>query len=144
MRHLTICLTLLFVTSVGASVSASEELVVVTNQLNPINSMSKSQVIDMFMGRHVAFPDGSKATPIDNKGEESHRQDFYLSLVDLPIARVNSYWSRIRFSGRATPPQAIESSALIVKYIEQNQNAIGYIPRSQLTDQLKVVFEFNE
>jgi ABC-type phosphate transport system substrate-binding protein len=139
-----IALTLLFVTSVGASVNASEELVVVTNHINPVDSMTKSQVIDLFMGRHVAFPDGSKATPIDNKGEEQQRQSFYRSLVNMPIARVNSYWSRIRFTGRATPPHGVDSSTSIAMYIEQNPNAIGYIPRSMLNDKLKVVFEFDE
>ncbi|OUR68729.1 hypothetical protein A9Q73_03520, partial [Bermanella sp. 47_1433_sub80_T6] len=66
MAHLR--LTLLIITLQLLSVTAlatEQDLVVVVNINNPTSQMTKSQVIDLFMGRYIAFPNGEKATPID-------------------------------------------------------------------------------
>lgn len=141
MRRLSLTLVLCLACNVSVLAYANEELIVVTHKENPVDTMNRSQIIDLFMGKYVAYPDGRKALPLDNNLLKS---DFYNKLVGLSVARVNAYWSRIQFTGRARPPQEQDNNQSIVEYIKENENAIGYIPKSQLTDELKVVFEFDE
>lgn len=123
---------------------ASEDVVVVVNKHAPVDEMTRSQVIDLFMGKFVAFPDGTKALPVEVKQETEIKQQFYRQLVGMSMARVNAYWARLRFTGksRTTVPKMSESE--LIEYIELSDVAIGYIPREKVTPQLKVVFELNE
>jgi len=121
-----------------------EDVVIVVHQDNPTQKMTRSQVIDLFMGKYVAFPNGNKAIAVDLASEQVAKQIFYQKLVGRSLASVNAYWSRIRFTGRAKPPIEKSSSEGMVSYIAGNKNAIGYIPESMLTDNLKIVYRFNE
>ncbi|WP_206486069.1 hypothetical protein [Thalassotalea sp. G2M2-11] len=126
------------------AVSAKEAIVVVVNSANPIEQMTRSEVIDLFMGKYVAFPDGEKAVPVDLDGEQPIKQQFYHQLVGRSLASINAYWSRLRFTGRVKPSIQKNTEQQVVQYITNNNDAIGYIPISKLTKQLKVVYQLNE
>ena len=144
MRSLAPFFALIFTANVCAAADPANEIVVITHAENPVSEMTRSQVIDLFMGKYVAYPDGRKAIPLDIEGNSQLKEAFYNKLVKLSVARVNAYWSRIRFTGRASPPMAQKSIDSAISYIQQNENAISYIPLSELNEQLKVVHELDE
>jgi hypothetical protein len=41
------------------------DVVVIVNLDNPINQLSREQVVDIYMGRYNHFPDGHAVAPID-------------------------------------------------------------------------------
>jgi ABC-type phosphate transport system substrate-binding protein len=127
-----------------ASVQAQESLAVVVNKANPIDKLTRSELIDLFMGKYVAFPDDSKAMPVELKGEHEIKVNFYQNLVGMPLSRVNAYWSRLRFTGRKRVAVFQSNEAELVDYIIANERAIGYVPQSLITDDLKVVYILNE
>jgi hypothetical protein len=122
----------------------ADPLVVVVNKNNPVKQLTKDQLIDLFMGKYIAFPNGDKAVPLDLTETNQLKALFYQELVGLPLARVNAYWSRIKFTGRARPPKSVSNNQDVIEFISRQQRAIGYIPKSQLTDDLKVVYYLNE
>jgi ABC-type phosphate transport system substrate-binding protein len=125
-------------------VLARDKLVIVVNSKNPIQQMTRSEVIDLFMGKYVAFPDGKKAIAVDLNSEQTRKKEFYNKLVGRSLASVNAYWSRLRFTGRVRPPIKQASVESIAKYIAATEGAIGYIPESMLNGNLKVVYQLNE
>ena len=127
-----------------ANFVTSSELVVVVNKNNPTSELTRSQLIDLYMGKYVAFPDGSKAQPIDIEENEAMREEFYQALVGMPLNRVNAYWSRVKFSGRARPPTQQKDQQAVLSFIKQTDNAIAYIHASNVTDDVKVVYRFDE
>lgn len=131
-------LLVILVTSFPAS---ADKLVVVVNFDNPTVRLTKSQVIDIYMGKNIAFPDGTSATPVD--GPKGSKQQFYKVLIRRNLSQVNAYWSRIRFTGRATPPFAKTENISVLSYVENNINGIGYLPKSMVTNKVKVVYEFD-
>jgi len=133
----------LFILSI-ASVQAVEPLAVVVNKANPVDKLTRSELIDLFMGKYVAFPDDSKATPVELKGEHEIKVEFYQSLVGMPLSRVNAYWSRLRFTGRKRVAVLHSSEVELINYIIANEQAIGYVPQSLITEDLKVVYILNE
>ncbi len=119
------------------------DIVVIVNKDNAVSSMSKSQIIDLFMGRYRAYPDGRRADPIDN-GVANLKQEFYGGLTGMTLARVNAYWSRVRFTGRTRPPIQLKNSVAVANFVAKNPKAIAYIEKKYLNSELKVVYRFDK
>lgn len=127
-----------------ANFVASSELVLIVHKDNPTSSLSRSQLIDLYMGRFVAFPNGEKAIPVDIEDDLQTREKFYGSLVGMPLARVNAYWSKVKFSGRARPPTQQKDEKAILNFVMQTENAIAYVHESNVTDDVKIVYRFDK
>ncbi|MDD1780741.1 hypothetical protein LRP49_05935 [Enterovibrio sp. ZSDZ35] len=123
---------------------AQAGLVVVVNQANPVESLSSRQVMDIYMGRFTAYPDGTSADTTDLPDNSPIREDFYNRLVGKSVAQINAYWARLLFTGKAEPPEAKPSEQAVVNYVLENRHAIAYIRESDLADGLKVVFRFED
>lgn len=132
-RILTLCYGLLLA-SVG-----SAEIVVVVNPQNPLASLDRRALVDLYMGRTRFFPDGSLVLRLDQAPESAVREAFYRALVHKSVAEVNAYWARLLFTGRASPPQVLEGSQAVLAAVRDNVNAIGYVDSQDLDDSVKVV-----
>lgn len=129
--------------SIFSMAQAQEKIVVVTNPNNEVQVLDKKGLIDLFMGKYSAFPNGKEATPIDVELDSELKSQFYKSLVGLPLARVNAYWSRLKFSGRVKPP-AVEQTIDDVKVrLEEDESALAYVYESTVTSNMKVVYRFD-
>src|SRR6202167_1400973 len=92
----------------GAAVRA--DVVAVVSSKNPLASLSKSQVADIFLGKTVRFPDGTLAVPIDQEEGSAARNEFYATFTGKSPAQLKSHWTKIIFTGRGQPPMAASSS----------------------------------
>ncbi|XOV80868.1 MAG: hypothetical protein ACFHVJ_07955 [Aestuariibacter sp.] len=126
------------------SIAFGSDLVVVVSKDNPTTQLSRSQLIDLYMGKYVAFPDGRKAQPLDIDNNQMTKEMFYKELVGMPLNRVNAYWSKVKFSGRARPPIQQNDEQAAIQVVATSNSAIAYIHASNLTDDVKVVYRFNE
>jgi len=122
---------------------AQEKIVVVTNHNNDVQVLDKKGLIDLFMGKYSAFPNGKEATPIDVELDSELKSQFYKSLVGLPLARVNAYWSRLKFSGRVKPPAVEQTLDDVRQRLEADESALAYVYESSVTDKMKVVYRFD-
>ena len=96
------------------------------------------------MGKYVAFPNDVKAIPVELTGDNKLKVEFYKSLVGMPLSRVNAYWSRLRFTGRKREAIFKPNENDLINFIVTNEQAIGYLQQSLITDDLKVVYTLNE
>lgn len=136
-------MTLLFAL-LDLSLPVEAELVVVVNQESQIEQLSHEEVVNIFMGRYRQLKDGSTALPLDIKGDSTERQVFYRKLLDKSLAEINAYWARLIFSGRTSPPIGLDSWREVLEKLARDPTAIGYIERSALTKQVKVVYTLSE
>lgn len=113
---------------------ASAEVVVVVHPSNPVASMTADQVADYFLGKSTALQ------PMDLPESSSARTEFYQKVTSKDAAQVKAVWTRLIFTGKATPPKEVSSSADMKKAIASNQKAIGYIEKSAVDSSVKVVF----
>lgn len=142
-RYFLMLTVLLGLQGFSFTVNASEKIVVVTHPNNTVQLLDKKGLIDLFMGKYSAFPNGDLATPIDVELETELKTQFYQALVGLPLARVNAYWSRLKFSGRVKPP-AIEKTMDDVKQrLKEDESALAYVYESAVTGSMKVVYRFD-
>ena len=120
--------------------AAAEVIVVVVNQAAGIETLSRSDVINIFMGRFRQLPSGATAQPIDMPVSPVRAQ-FYRALVNKEPAEINAYWARLVFAGRTSPPIQAETAEDILKVLRANPGGIAYLERSRVTSREKIVFE---
>ncbi len=119
---------------------ASAELVLIANKNAAMNTLNKKQIIDIYMGRSTTLPNGEKVTPLDLEEKSTIKALFYRSIVNKDLSEVNSYWAKLLFSARATPPRTVKSTTELLAEIDKNPSAIGYIDDTEiLTDRVKVI-----
>ena len=142
-RFPTMIVALLLLYSVSSVAQSQEKIVVVTNPNNDVQVLDKKGLIDLFMGKYSAFPNGKQATPIDIDRDDKLKGQFYKSLVGLPLARVNAYWSRLKFSGRVKPPAIEQTIDDVMQRLEEDESALAYVYESYVTDKMKVVYRLD-
>jgi hypothetical protein len=116
-------------------------LVVIVNPATHIQTMSRYEVIDVFMGRFRKLPSGGTALPIDLARDSPERGEFYRLLVHKDLAEISSYWARLVFSGQASPPFQAPNSRIALELVANNPNAIAYIDKAIVDHRVKVVLE---
>lgn len=124
--------------SLGAS-GAAAEVVAVVSASNPVTTLSKNQVVDIFLGKANRFPDGSQAVPVDQGEGSAAREEFYLKFAGKSPAQLKAHWSKIIFTGRGQPPQETSNDIEVKKFIAKVPNAIGYIERKLVDGSVKVL-----
>lgn len=126
-----------------ASAEQDVPLVVVVSKNNPVIELTRREVIDIYMGRYTVFPNGKTASPIDYPSNSKIKNQFYLSLVKLSAQKVNAYWSRLLFAGRARPPREITAVEELTFLLTHNTDSIAYIPLKDVTEEMRIVYRVN-
>jgi ABC-type phosphate transport system substrate-binding protein len=122
----------------------AEDIVVIVNKKNGVDTLSKDEVLDIFMGRNRKLSSGVTAVPLDLPDSEADRQSFYYVLTGKNINQINAYWARLVLTGHATPPVTLHNEEAVIQRVSDNRNAIGYISRRKMNAQVKIVFELKE
>lgn len=115
------------------------EVVVVVSAKNPISVLTRSQLMDIFLGKRDIFPDGSRALPLDQSEGADERKEFYLKFANKTTAQIKAYWASIIFTGRGLPPQEVPSDMEVKRFLAANPSAIGYIDKSLVDSSIKML-----
>jgi ABC-type phosphate transport system substrate-binding protein len=124
--------------SLHAGVAAAQMVAVVSTK-NPVTTMSKNQVLDIFLGKTSRFPDGSLAVPIDQVEGSAERDEFYAKVADKSPAQIKAHWSKIIFTGRGRPPEEVANSIEVKKWLIKDPRAIGYIDKAMVDASVRVL-----
>ncbi len=119
---------------------AQAEVVVIVNAKSPVARLEKNQVSDLFLGKAVTFPDGSQAVPLDQDNNSGLHSEFHDKVTGKTLPQLRAYWSRLVFTGKATPPREIPDSGQIRSLIATNPNMIGYVDKGAVDTSVKVVY----
>jgi ABC-type phosphate transport system substrate-binding protein len=121
------------------SAGASAEVVAVVAASNPVSTLSRREIADIFLGRMIRFPDGREVVPVDQVENSAARDAFYLKFADKSPAQIKAFWSRIIFTGRGQPPPEVANGIEVKKFIAKHPDAIGYIEQKLVDGSVKVV-----
>jgi hypothetical protein len=116
------------------------ELLVIVNKTNPLQELTREQVVNFFMGKEQSFPNAKSVFPIDLPVDSPVRVEFYKILVGKTIAQINAYWARLLFTGSATPPKVLPSAEAVNAAVRDNADAIAYIDSEDFHGSAKIVF----
>jgi ABC-type phosphate transport system substrate-binding protein len=122
-----------------ASQMSMADVVAVVSSSSSITALSDAQLAEIFLGKVSRAPNGMRIVPIDQAEDSVEREQFYARIAGRSAAQMKSYWSKIIFTGRGQPPQAINNVVELRRRIAGDPSAIGYIEASQVDDSLRVV-----
>ena len=136
--------TLLMTLMVAFAPRARADYYIVVRVGNPQQVLTQKEAVDLFMGRSRAFANGDFALVFDLPRDSPTRAAFYRSLTGMSLAQVNSYWSRLMFSGQSMPPQSLPNEATVINIVKRNPNAIGWLSSEPTDKQLRTLLIIKE
>jgi ABC-type phosphate transport system substrate-binding protein len=116
----------LFVLITALSADAAGVKVVVHSS-NAVDSLSKARIADLFLKRATRWENGRAVIPVDQTEKSDARAAFSKHVLDKEVPWVKSYWQKMIFSGRATPPAELSTDAQVLDFVRANPDSIGYV-----------------
>jgi len=129
----------LIVLVAGLPALASAQVAVIVAPSSSLASLTGDQVASIFLGKTSQLPNGKSAALADLPDTSTAREQFYSKAAGKSASQVKAAWSRLTFSGKATPPRELPSAADVKKFVAGNPDAIGYIEKSAVDSSVKVV-----
>lgn len=118
--------------------AAGVEVAVIANRAVAQDSLSRSQLLDLYTGDIQSWPDGTPVALKDLKARGEVRDGFYAYLGRRP-SRMKSIWLRRMLSGEGEPPEALADEGEMLDRVEATPGAIGYVRRDRVTDGVRVL-----
>jgi len=134
----TLSITLLMVLS--GLVNAAT--VVVVNSANPDSAITEKVAKKIFLGK-ASSTGSAEVVPVDQKEGSAIRNGFYAKVAKKDEAKMKAYWSKMIFSGKATPPEIVDDDAAVKAWLGKNKNGIGYIDSASVDGSVKVLLTIN-
>lgn len=110
------------------------DTVVIVAAKSSATTMTAEEIADVYLGK------SSGMKPVDST-EGPARNQFYSKVAGKDEAQVKAIWSRLIFTGKATPPKVVASSAEVIQAVAADPNAIGYVDKSAVNSTVKIVYE---
>lgn len=134
---------LLAVFAIGGGCAHADYYIVV-NSSSSVTELTPKGVVDLYMGRARAFPNGDVALVFDLPRDDPKRAGFYTALTGMNPSQVNSYWSRLMFSGQSMPPQSMPDEATLIDIVKRNPSAIAWLSSEPSNPKLRTVLVIKE
>jgi ABC-type phosphate transport system substrate-binding protein len=119
----------------------AQTIVLIVNPSIGVQHLSRREALDIFLGRYRSFPSGASALPIDLDINSTERRQFYLMLAHKDSSDMSSYWARLTFSGKISPPFAVADARTAVDIVATNPNAIAYVDRAAVDNRVRIALE---
>jgi ABC-type phosphate transport system substrate-binding protein len=110
------------------------DVVVIVSAKSSAKTMTPDEISQIFLGKSTAMK------PVDTAGAPI-RSQFYTKVAGKDDAQVKAIWSKLVFTGKATPPKELPTSADVVKAVSTDSSSIGYVEKSAVDSTVKVVYE---
>jgi len=110
-----------------APTGAGEGYVVVVNQANPVNRMSRAELSKLFLKRTATWPGGTAAVPYDLSGTSPTRKAFTQGVHGKPLWVVVAFWQQEIASGRTQPPAVCATEEAALQAVSSNPGAVAYV-----------------
>jgi ABC-type phosphate transport system substrate-binding protein len=124
---------------VVSAACAEVVVVVVVSIQNPVHTLSREELADIYLGRVMHLSSGDLVVPIDQAERSRAHDEFYREYLGRSAAQIKAHWSRLIFTGRGRPPWSVANDEAIVEIIAGNPKAIGYTDLRFVDDRLRVV-----
>lgn len=106
---------------------AGDSFVVVVHKDNPVDSMDRKEISDLFLRVSSHFTTGGEAVPIDLGESSSTRIAFSKAVHNRSIRAVKWYWQKRRFAVGGNAPGMATSEANLLRFVATNERGIGYV-----------------
>lgn len=122
-----------------APLASAEPVLIVHPECAATADLEKVRRI--FLGKERSLCGDSTVAPIDVDEASPLRALFLEKVVDKSEAELRQYWSRLIFTGKATPPRQVGNDDAVKAWVARNKDAIGLIDSKQVDASVKVLLK---
>ena len=112
---------------------ARADVVVVVSSKSTATTMTADEISQIYLGKSKAMK------PVETAGSPI-RSQFYSKVAGKDEAQVKAIWSKLVFTGKATAPKELPTSADVVKAVAADPTAIGYVDKAAVDSSVKIVY----
>ncbi|CBL43656.1 conserved hypothetical protein [gamma proteobacterium HdN1] len=126
-------------TSLASGALWAAEIAIIANPKANFDSITISQVRQLFMAKSRTLPDEQNAVTFMQVEESPARVAFDRIVLQRSPRDSRAYWAQLIFTGRGQPPSSLPDDASVKEQVALYRNALGYILRESVDDSVKVV-----
>lgn len=124
--------------SVFISSIAFAEVSVIVNAAN--NAAADTSFIKkVYLGKAKSFSGGEKVKVFTLNDQAGITEEFRAKALKKSNSQYKSYWSKLVFTGKGTPPKEMASEEEMIEMVAKTPNAIGFVSSSKVNDKVKVI-----
>ena len=140
--HKLLILALLASGPVYSGDTRAESLYVLVNKNNQLQSISRDEIDNIFLGRINSYSNGDEVYLVTQRKNSHQHQAFLNHVVGKSEREWRSHWARLLFTGRGKAPKEVEGMEEMLQLIADKENAIGYVVATNLQQQeYRVILE---
>ncbi len=110
---------------------------VVVSLKSPIRAMTKSDLVDLYMGRRSRLPDGSQPQLATPGGADL--EGFLSRVIGTRPAQYRASWAALDFGGRRRSPVAIRDPESMRQWLQRAPEGIGVLPVTAVDASIRIV-----
>lgn len=117
---------LIFIFSFSPFIQA-QNIIVIVNENNPLQSITKDQLRDYFLKKTKSWPDGSPVKFFDRREESRERNVFLKIFIERSSREVETFWiGQKLYTGHSAPTQ-VNNDSMAMALISRFPGAISYL-----------------
>lgn len=141
MQHRGIIALLIVVKTLLVTSIAAGQIAVIAHPSVPVDSMSKSKIVDLFTGDIRIWDNGQPVIALDLQTPRDVRKTFYKAL-GKSSARMRSIWMKKKLSGEGDAPQSVETEDEVVAKVAATPGSISFVRAAHASQAVKIVRVF--
>ncbi|RZJ13147.1 MAG: phosphate ABC transporter substrate-binding protein [Rubrivivax sp.] len=111
--------------------------VLVVNSANTAD-ISDEAAAKIFLRQVKTFPDGSPATPVNQK-ESPVTEAFRTQVLKKNASQLKAYWAQQVFTGGGKPPSELDGDDAVLKYVAETPGGVGYVESGKTRSGVRVI-----
>jgi ABC-type phosphate transport system substrate-binding protein len=122
--------------------AAGDEVDIIVNKSNSIDSLSLADAKKIFDGDKGSWPNGKRITVIMLAAGEPERDVVMHDIYKMSDSDYTKYFLQASFTGKVdAPPKEVASDSDAKQDVASNPGAIGYVKASDVDSSVKVVLK---
>ncbi len=118
--------------------TASAKIKLIVNKSVTIDSISKNDLREIFMGKKTRWSNNEKIRFIVLNSGKNHKT-FLKNFIRQSPSQFQLYWKRQLFTGKGRLDNVTDSEEHIVEFVANTQGGIGYVSTDTATEGVKII-----
>lgn len=123
----------------ASPIAADPGYQVIVHPASAVESLTRREVIDLFLKRVTTWPTGGAVHPVEPPEDGSVRALFASEVLGKSLGTLKNYWNKRIFAGRDVPPVEKRSDEEVVAFVRSTPGAVGYVSAGASVAGVKVV-----
>ena len=117
------------------------DIAMVASKGSTLSDVAQKDVRLLYLGKRSEI-DGVAAVPVALPFSHISSLEFGEIVLNKTKKQLHTYWGKLIFTGKGTPPKEVMSAAEVKQWIVENSKGVGYINISDVDDSVKVIAVF--